>query len=142
MIRRRIAALAAVPLAATLIAASPEEPGARDPVDDALKACLAEPENETTAGMLGCTDAAYRAYDRRLNEVYQATIKGLDPKSADLLRASQRLWVQFREAERKALAGPWTADRGSMVSLEVAAAHVDAVRERIREIEVYGQAER
>ena len=142
MIRPRIAAFAAVPLAAALVAASPDQPAARDLIDEALKACLDRPENETTAGMVGCTDAAYRAYDRRLNDVYQATIKGLDPQSAELLRASQRLWVQFREAETKALAGPWTADRGTMVRLDVAAANVDAVRERIREIEVYGQATR
>jgi uncharacterized protein YecT (DUF1311 family) len=40
--------------------------------------------------MVECTGDAIRAWDKRLNEVYQLVMAGLDPKSQELLRASQR----------------------------------------------------
>jgi hypothetical protein len=71
-----------------------------------LDACLAKPEGSSTVGMVECTGDAIRACDKRLNEVYQQVMAGLDPKSQELLRASQRRWVAFREAEHGAMGGP------------------------------------
>jgi uncharacterized protein YecT (DUF1311 family) len=76
-----------------------------DPLDTALDACLAKPEGASTPGMVECTGEAIRAWDKRLNEVYRQVMVGLDPKSRDLLRASQRRWVAFREAEHEAMGG-------------------------------------
>jgi uncharacterized protein YecT (DUF1311 family) len=42
-----------------------------DPIDAALDACLAKPEGSSTVGMVECTGDAIRAWDKRLNEVYQ-----------------------------------------------------------------------
>ncbi len=46
-----------------------------------------------------CADKNYRAADAALNRTWRDTIKGLDTHTLDLLRKSQRAWIQFRDAE-------------------------------------------
>ena len=63
---------------------------------------------------------------------------GLDPKSRELLRASQRRWVAFREAEHEAMGGPWRQDRGTIIRVLTASADLSAIKERVQELQLYG----
>jgi uncharacterized protein YecT (DUF1311 family) len=110
----------------------------QDLIDKALDACLAKPEGASTLGMVECTGDAIQAWDKRLNEVYKRVMRGLDPKSQELLRASQRRWVAFREAEHDAMEGPWRQDRGTIMRVLTANADLSAIKERVRELELYG----
>src|SRR6516164_882351 len=110
----------------------------QDPHDTALNACLAKPEALSTPGMVECTDEAIRGWDKRLNEVYQQVMTDLDPKSQELLRASQRRWVAFREAEHQAMGGPWRQDRGTIICVLTANADLSAIKERVQELQLYG----
>lgn len=110
----------------------------QDPLDKALDACLAKPEGASTLGMVECTGEAIEAWDKRLNEVYQQVMARLDPKSRELLRASQRRWVAFREAEHEVMAGPWREDRGTIIRVLTANADLSAIKERVHELELYG----
>lgn len=110
---------------------------AGDQLDRAMQACLDAATGQTTQGMVGCTGAAIRGWDKRLNEVYQAALKRLDPSSADLLRTAQRRWVAFREAERAALGGPWRADRGSLIRIQAMDAELSALKQRVSELRLY-----
>jgi uncharacterized protein YecT (DUF1311 family) len=109
-----------------------------DPLDAALDACLAKPEGASTPGMVDCTGEAIRKWDERLNKVYQQVMAGLDPKSRDLVRASQRRWVAFREAEHEAMGGPWRQDRGTIIRVLTANADLSAIKERVQELQLYG----
>ena len=109
----------------------------QDPIDTALDACLAKPEGASTLGMVGCTGDAIQAWDKRMNEVYQRVMRGLDPKSQELLCASQRRWVAFREAEHDAIEGPWR-HRGTIMRVLTANADLSAIKERVRELQLYG----
>jgi uncharacterized protein YecT (DUF1311 family) len=109
-----------------------------DPLDTALDACLAKPEALSTPGMVECADEAIRAWDKRLNEVYQQVMKDLDPKSRELLRASQRRWVAFREAEHEAMGGPWRQDKGTIIRVLTVNADLSAIKERVQELQLYG----
>jgi len=109
-----------------------------DPLDAALDACLAKPEALSTPGMVECADAAIQGWDKRLNEVYQQVMTDLDPKSQELLRASQRRWVAFREAEREAMGGPWRQDRGTIIRVLTVNADLSAIKERVQELQLYG----
>ena len=109
-----------------------------DPLDAALDACLAKPEALSTTGMVECADAAIRGWDKRLNEVYQQVMTDLDPKSQELLRASQRRWVAFREAEHQAMGGPWRQDRGTIIRVLTVNADLSAIKERVQELQLYG----
>ena len=108
-----------------------------DPLDGALDACLAKPEALSTPGMVECTDQRSERGNKRLSEVYKQVLAGLDPKSRELVRASQRRWVAFREAEHEAMAGPWRGDRGSITQVLTANTDLSAVKERVRELELY-----
>jgi uncharacterized protein YecT (DUF1311 family) len=111
---------------------------AADPLDAALDACLAKPEGSSTPGMVDCTSDAIKAWDKRMNEVYQRVMAGLDPKSRDLLRTSQRRWVAFREAEHEAMEGPWRQDKGTIMRVLTADADLSAIKERVQELQLYG----
>jgi uncharacterized protein YecT (DUF1311 family) len=131
------AALAALALALALQAAPAVAQPAPDPIDTHLNACLAEPAGQSTAGMVTCTSEALRAWDQRLNDVYQQTMKALDPKSRDLLRTAQRQWVAFRKAEGAAQRGPWTEDRGSIIRLQIMGKNLAALKARVSELQLY-----
>ena len=109
-----------------------------DPIDAALYACLATPGGTSTPGMVDCTDEAIRAWDKRLNDVYKPVLAGLDPKSRELVRASQRRWVAFREAEHEAMGGPWRQDRGTIIRVLTVNADLSAIKERVQELQLYG----
>lgn len=109
-----------------------------DPLDAALDACLAKPEGASTPGMVDCTSDAIRAWDKRLNEIFQRVMAGLDPKPRELLRASQRRWVAFREAEHEAMEGPWRQDKGTIIRVLAADADLSAIKERVQELQLYG----
>ena len=108
-----------------------------DPLDTALDACLAKPEALSTPGMVECTDEAIRAWDKRLSEVYKQVLAGLDPKSRELVHASQRRWVAFREAEHEAMGGPWRQDRGTIIRVLTVNADLSAIKERVHELQLY-----
>src|SRR5215472_12071127 len=109
-----------------------------DPLDTALDACLAKPEALSTPGMVECTDEAIQAWDKRLNEVYKRVLAELDPKSRELVRASQRRWVAFREAEQEAMGGPWRQDKGTIICVLSVNADLSAIKERVQELKLYG----
>ena len=118
-------------------AESPTLAADADPVERALKACMAKPGGDSTVGMVDCLSVAIHDEDRRLNEVYQRVQHALDPKSRELLRTAQRRWVEFRAAEDLALDGPWRDDRGSMARVSVMSHRLSAIKERVQELSVY-----
>lgn len=130
-------------LAAGLLAAAPAsaagDHGAseKDPIDAKLDACLASEDGQTTQGMVECLDAAYRAWDGALNAAYQALSKALDPASFDLLKASQKKWLAFRDAEQAFMRGPWTEDRGTLIRVTLNQANVEMVRARVLQLRGY-----
>jgi uncharacterized protein YecT (DUF1311 family) len=109
-----------------------------DPLDAALDACLAKPEGASTPGMIDCTGEAIRAWDKRLNKVYREVMAGLDTKSRELVRTSQRRWVAFRAAEHEAMEGPWRQDKGTIIRVLTADAELSAIKERVQALQLYG----
>jgi uncharacterized protein YecT (DUF1311 family) len=49
--------------------------------------------------MNACAEDAYQKADAALNKLYAGIIKGLDAGDAGRLRAAERAWVAFRDAE-------------------------------------------
>jgi uncharacterized protein YecT (DUF1311 family) len=115
----------------------PSSAGSEGPIDAALDACLGSDQGQTNAGMIGCTSNAIKAWNARLNQIYQQDMTVLDPKSRDLLRESERQWVAFRKAERAAQAGPWQVDRGTDINVEILGNDLSAIKERADELKTY-----
>ena len=71
-----------------------------DPIDAALDACLAKPEGSSTVGMVECTGDAIRAWDKRLNEVYQLVGAGSKSQGPSMRTAYCQLTVGRSAAVR------------------------------------------
>jgi uncharacterized protein YecT (DUF1311 family) len=120
------------PLAALLLAAAFSGPAMAedDPIDVQLGACLASPDGMSTQGMVECIGAAYEAWDKALNDAYRSLIASLSPEEAELLRAAQREWIKFRDAEASFLGSLLTSDRGTMMRITVNEMMANLVKDR------------
>ena len=52
----------------------------------------------STYEIVECLKAKTAAWDKRLNAAYQEALRNTQPKQREQLRAAQRLWVQYRDA--------------------------------------------
>jgi uncharacterized protein YecT (DUF1311 family) len=60
-----------------------------------------EPDQEcgvSTYEMVECLNAKTAYWDKRMTIAYQQTLKDAQPKQREQLRAAQRLWIQYRDA--------------------------------------------
>ena len=100
----------------------------------------------TTVEMNFCADKDYKAADTALNTAYQDTLakiakttgkKPYDAKSWDeALRASQRAWVAFRDAECKGLAPmPWGG--GTITTINVLGCMTSLTQDRIKMLKAH-----
>ena len=48
--------------------------------------------------MIECISAEYERQDERLNQLYQTLMTSLDYERRETLRAAQRAWIEFRDA--------------------------------------------
>jgi len=97
---------------ATSAFAASAEP--RDKTSDALDACLNNPKTISTADMSDCYSVAYKAFDHRLNVAYQSLLKTLPATPAQKLKASQRTWLTFRDAELATQSAIFATRQGTM----------------------------
>jgi len=66
---------------------------------DDRKACLAREGAVEWCDGSAYVDAERKLVDARLNSVYRRVMTGLDDRQRELLRESQRRWLQFHTAE-------------------------------------------
>ncbi|NBD29020.1 MAG: DUF1311 domain-containing protein [Alphaproteobacteria bacterium] len=105
-------------------------------------ACMtAEEDGQTTAGMTLCTLAEHAAWDALLNREYRkamAAAQAADAAEAeyapefavmaDALRAAQRAWIPFRDAECGFAHAQWGV--GTMRQIAGASCHLDMTAQR------------
>jgi len=127
---KRLVAVTLVLAALAGAAAAADE----DPIDVALDACLGKPDGQTTQGMVECLTTAYHAWDAALNASYQAVIKTLAPEEAANLRAAQRAWIGFRDAEAAFLASLVTPERGTIMRIFTNEMMVNLVKDRVGQL--------
>jgi uncharacterized protein YecT (DUF1311 family) len=139
--RRLLAASLILFLAAMPAFADDEGSGTEeDPIDTALTACLDTPDGQSTAGMVQCLVTAYGAWDAALNEAYRSLIDSLAPAQKDALKASQRAWIAYRDAEQKFLQSLMNAPGvGSIVNITTNQAMVDMVKARVLLLRSYSE---
>ena len=83
-----------------------------NPIDKALDACTEK--NPSTAGMVECTEIAYKKWDQELNKNYQALLRKLKPADKQVLISSQRSWIAFRDNEFKLIDSLYDQLQGTM----------------------------
>jgi len=112
-------------LAATLPGFSAEAP---HPLD--VQFGKIDTHNASTAEVRENLELALEAWDKELNAHYAALMKLLPKASADSLRASQRKWIELRDAEFVFIESFRDNLEGSMFNAFIAAHQKNFVRER------------
>lgn len=80
-----------------------------------------------------CAAQESRRADAQLNAVYQKLMKTLDANRRTKLRAAQRAWLAYRDAQCAFEAS--ASEGGSMQPLELASCKSDVTKERIAQFQ-------
>jgi uncharacterized protein YecT (DUF1311 family) len=114
-------------------AAAQEE--SKHPIDKALDACI--DKNGSTAGMVECTDRAYKAWDKELNKNYVALMRALKPAQKEVLRTAQLEWIKNRDADFKLIDSIYDSLQGTMYIPMRIDARLEVVKKRALELQNY-----
>lgn len=107
-----------------------------DPIDAAYAACIEK--DPSTAGMVGCADAAETAWDKALNEAYAKLLKELKGTPGEAaLRTAQRAWVAQRDAEYKLHSAVHGLLQGTMWGPVMADQRMSIVKARALQLRAY-----
>ncbi len=71
------------------------------PIDTLLQRCTNQ--NSSTYGMLQCISQANQQWDQALNRNYKRVMSTLSPEQQAPVRAAQRQWIAYRDAQIKAI---------------------------------------
>jgi len=84
----------------------------KHPIDKALDICTEK--DPSTAGMVRCTDAAYKKWDQDLNKNYRTLMARLKPAGKQLLKSAQLNWITYRDNEFKLIDSIYDGIQGTM----------------------------
>lgn len=85
-----------------------------------------------TLEIMNCTAAEEARQDKRLNEAYRSLLAELSDERKRELKAAQRLWIQFRDANCQFYADP---EGGSSAGMAAASCHLEMTATRAEELE-------
>jgi uncharacterized protein YecT (DUF1311 family) len=106
-------------------------PASAEPAySNTYKACL-DASGGATFAMIDCINAEEKFWDQRLNRSYQALLKQLTSDRQKSLRAAQRLWLQYRDANCGFYFDP---DGGQMARLTATECHLRMTADRATEL--------
>ncbi|MDO8799175.1 lysozyme inhibitor LprI family protein [Phenylobacterium sp.] len=100
----------------------------------ALDRCLDSPAGGSTMGQIQCIGDAVAIQDARLNKTYAKTMKSLNPEQQAKLRAAQRAWIAFKQADCQSLQDD---DWGTMSRVTANMCVLDRTTERADELANY-----
>ncbi|WP_310087667.1 lysozyme inhibitor LprI family protein [Paraburkholderia phenoliruptrix] len=116
--------LGAAPLAARA------EVAAADPIDAAMRTCLARSDMSSTAGQVQCMETARIGWKTALDNAWQQLQPELPPARRKQWEKSQAAWQASRDAEKQLLAAVFATTRGTMYVLAEADMQLQPVRDR------------
>jgi uncharacterized protein YecT (DUF1311 family) len=111
--------------------AAAQEPQ-QNPIDKALDACI--DKNGSTPGMVECTDKAYAAWDKELNQNYGELMRALNPKQKEALRLAQLEWIKYRDLEFKSIDSIYDTLDGTMYIPMRISSHLEVIKKRSLEL--------
>ena len=89
----------------------------------------------STPEIVNCAMAETAKWDKRMNAAYQKALKDDEAKRQEQLRAAQRLWVQFRDANCLY----FDMGEGTIARIDAAECMRNMTEARARELEEFGQ---
>jgi len=95
-------------------------------IDRELESCLNS--NSSTVGMSQCYDAANHAWDKEMNNHYQAVMAKLDDAQKAKLRDAQRNWLKYRDSWMEASKAWYLKQQGTMAGISLGVQGVELVK--------------
>ncbi|CAB3756781.1 hypothetical protein GQ57_23230 [Burkholderia sp. MSh2] len=128
----RAAAAALVVWAAGLAGASAAhaEVAAADPIDVAMRQCLARRDRSSTAGQIQCMGEARQQWQAVMEGAYQRLLKDAPAAAKRGWQDSQRRWVTWRKDEMHLLKAVYDTTRGTAYAMSSADLQLQPVRDR------------
>lgn len=96
-----------------------------------------ENNDSSTYGVLDAQKAAYKLWDLELNRVYKRLMKDLKPSQKKALRASQRKWIVYRDAEIESIRAIYGAKEGTMWGIVGSASVIDLTKSQMQRLSSY-----
>ncbi|TDV34630.1 uncharacterized protein DUF1311 [Paraburkholderia caballeronis] len=124
---------AAVVLAAAWLAgagAAHADVAAADPIDTAMRACLARADRSSTAGQVQCMDEARASWRGAADTALAQLLAKLPPAQKRRWQTSQQRWGAWRDAEDPMLGAVFATTSGSMYVIYEADMRLQPVRDR------------
>jgi uncharacterized protein YecT (DUF1311 family) len=87
--------------------------------------------DQTTQDIVECIDRQTRAWDKKLNEAYQAQMQAQQGAQRTRLLKAERLWIQYRDAN----CGFYAGGEGSISRIQAADCLFKMTRGRAQELE-------
>ena len=115
-----------------LASASIAQDQAPHPIDKALEACI--DKNGSTAGMVQCTDKAYAAWDKELNQNYGELMRTLKATQKESLRLAQLEWIKYRDLDFKLIDSIYDTMQGTMYIPMRIDARMEVIKKRALEL--------
>ncbi|WP_374992454.1 lysozyme inhibitor LprI family protein [Paraburkholderia sp. SARCC-3016] len=106
------------------------EVAAADPIDAAMRTCLARADMSSTAGQLQCMDTARLAWQASIEQSFQKLLAKVPPAQRKRWQASEDSWKAWREAEMQMLAAVTATTRGTRYQLSEGDLRLQPVRDR------------
>jgi uncharacterized protein YecT (DUF1311 family) len=105
------------------------------PIDKAFEQCTEK--DPSTAGMVRCTDIAYRKWDQELNKNYLELMRKLKVADKQTLKAAQLAWIKYRDAEFKSVDSVYAMLQGTMYIPMHEARRMEIIKERAQSLATY-----
>jgi uncharacterized protein YecT (DUF1311 family) len=125
-----IAAAALMTLASTLTTSARAEVAAADPIDAAMRACLARSDMSSTTGQLHCVETARFGWQAAMNTAWQQLAAKLPPARRKVWEESQARWQASRDAQAPLLDAVFAMKQGSMYQTAESDMQLQPVRDR------------
>ena len=106
------------------------EVAAADPIDAAMRTCLARGDMSSTKGQVQCMDNARIGWKAALDSAWQQLQSKLPAPQRKLWEKSQAAWLASRDAEQPLLGAVIATTRGTMYVLAGADMQLQPVRDR------------
>ncbi|WP_137957838.1 lysozyme inhibitor LprI family protein [Burkholderia sp. 4M9327F10] len=125
-----LAAAALLMVASTLTSGAHAEVAAADPIDAAMRACLARSDMSSTAGQLQCMETARFGWQAAMNTAWQQLMAKLPPARRRAWEESQTRWQASRDAQAPLLDAVFATTHGAMYQMAEADMQLQPVRDR------------
>ncbi len=125
-----VAAAAIVSFGAAMPIVARAEAAPADPIDTAMRACLARADRSTPAGQAQCMDAARASWQAAIDAAYRSIVANAPEKARRGWQESQKRWLAWREQEAPLVRAVFAMTEGSSHLIAQANVLLQPVRDR------------